>query len=80
MAGITLAMAEARLAQWMEADAAVSGSQSYTVQSPSGGGRTLTRADAAEIRRNIEYWNAWCVKLGGTARENGIRVTHVVPL
>ncbi|EME71397.1 hypothetical protein H261_03273 [Paramagnetospirillum caucaseum] len=79
MAGITLADAEARLAQWLEADAAVASNQSYTVQSPAGGGRTLTRADSGEIRRNIDYWNGWCVRLGGTALANGIRVTHVVP-
>lgn len=36
------------LALWKGADAAVAGSQSYTIA-----GRNLTRADASEIRRNI---------------------------
>lgn len=67
MAGITLAQAEARLADWLAADEAVATGQSYTI-----GGRTMTRANAAEIRKNISYWNDWVRRLsrgaGGAAR------------
>lgn len=52
MAGITVAQAQARLDAWLDADAAVSGNQSYTIN-----GRVLTRANAAEIRKNIDYWD-----------------------
>jgi hypothetical protein len=58
MAGITLAQAKAKLAEWMAADTAVATNQSYNIA-----GRTLTRADAVEIRRNIDYWNNWVVTL-----------------
>ena len=37
MAGITLAQAEAKLAEWLAADTAVAAGQSYTI-----GGRSLT--------------------------------------
>lgn len=51
MAGITLEQAQARLNDWLEADAAVARNQSYTI-----GTRTLTRANAYQIRENIDYW------------------------
>lgn len=60
MAGITLAQAEAKLAVWMAADEKVAGGQAVDLD-----GRRLTRADAAEIRRNIAYWDGWCRRLGG---------------
>jgi len=52
MAGITLAQAEVQLALWLAADAAVATGQSYTIS-----GRSLTRANAREIRENITYWD-----------------------
>lgn len=58
MAGITLANAEAQLALWLNADAAVATGQSYEIA-----GRRLTRTDAAEITNKIEYWNAKVVTL-----------------
>jgi len=58
MAGITLAQAQAKLTAWMAADAAVASGQSYTI-----GGRSLTRAQSAEIRNNIDYWEAKVKKL-----------------
>jgi hypothetical protein len=51
MAGLTLEQAQERLTDWLEADAAVSRNQSYSIN-----GRTLTRASASEIRQNIDYW------------------------
>lgn len=52
MAGITLAQAEAKLTTWMAADDAVASGKSYSI-----GDRTLTRANEAEIRKNLEFWD-----------------------
>ncbi len=69
MAGITLEQARARLAAWLEADAAVARNQAY-----SDGGRSLTRADAAEIRKNIDYWQLQVERLSSGGR--GMRVRY----
>jgi|10_taG_2_1085330.scaffolds.fasta_scaffold241526_2 hypothetical protein len=66
MAGLTAALAQARLDSWLEADAAVASNQSYTINN-----RTLTRANAKEIRENIEYWDSKVQQLA--ARETGRR-------
>ncbi|MCM5560306.1 DUF6148 family protein [Pleomorphomonas sp. JP5] len=63
MAGITLEQAETQLDLWMAASTAVASSQSYEI-----GGRKLTRADAATIRDNIEFWEAKVLKLTGGGR------------
>lgn len=65
MAGITLAQAEARLALYLEAETAVLAKQSYTID-----GRSLTKANLAEIQQGIDVWNARCEKLG--ARSEGV--------
>lgn len=52
MAGITLADAQAQLTAWLAASTAVATGQAYTIE-----GRSLTRADAAEIRRSLDYWD-----------------------
>lgn len=57
MAGITLAQAEAKLTLWMAAEEKVAASQSYSIE-VDGSRRELRRADLAEIRKNIDYWNA----------------------
>ena len=49
--GITLAIAVARLEQYLAAEAKVLGSQSYEM-----GDRKLTRADLKEIREGLVYW------------------------
>lgn len=74
MAGITIADAETALALWLAADAALAGSQSYEI-SVNGSMRKLTRADAAEVRANIDYWQDWVTKL---SRTRG-RTRYVVP-
>ena len=71
MAGITLTQAEAQLTLWLAADQAVATNQSYTIS-----GRTYTRADAAAIRANVEYWDKKCKQLA----RGGIRVTPVIPV
>jgi hypothetical protein len=70
MAGITLAQAEAQLALWINADTKVAQGQAYTI-----GERTLTRANAREIRANIDYWEA---KVNRISR-GGIVVRGVTP-
>lgn len=71
MPGITLAEAETQLAVWIEADAKVASGQSYSI-----GNRSLSRADAAEISRKIDYWQNWIQRL--TPRARG-RTRYVVP-
>ncbi|MDH5541963.1 MAG: DUF6148 family protein [Nitrospinota bacterium] len=73
MAGITLEQAEAKLAEWMAADTAVASGQAYSVA-----GRSLNRADAAQIRENITYWNAQVNKL--SKGSGGIRIRGGTPL
>jgi hypothetical protein len=58
MSGITLAQAQERLTAWLEADAAVARNQSYSINN-----RAMTRADAAEIRKNIDYWQGKVTEL-----------------
>ena len=72
MSGITLTTAEARLADWLAADEAVSKSQSYSIN-----GRSLTRADASEIRQQIDYWQGHVTRLSRKARGRS-RVSNVV--
>ncbi len=62
MAGLTAEIAQARLDSWLAADEAVAANQSYTINN-----RTLTRANAKEIRDNIDFWSKKIEEL--TARE-----------
>lgn len=48
---ITAEQAQAQLDAWLAASLAVARNQSYEIE-----GRKLTRADAAEIRRQINFW------------------------
>ena len=70
MAGITSAQAETQLAAWLAADTAVASGQAYTI-----GGRSLTRANAKEIRENITYWDQKVQHL----TQGGIRVRGGTP-
>lgn len=71
MAGITLDQANAQLALWLAADSAVASGQSYSI-----GGRSLTRANAAEITNKIDYWTGWVNRLSRSSA--GIRVRYGV--
>ncbi|MCK9570077.1 DUF6148 family protein [Candidatus Pacearchaeota archaeon] len=73
MAGITLEQAETQLAAWLAADTAVASGQSYTIA-----GRSLTRAHAAEIRTNIDYWDNKVQKL--SSGRTGMSVRGVTPI
>jgi len=70
MVGITLAQAETQLAAWLEADTAVASGQAYSV-----GGRSLTRANAKEIRDNIVFWDKQVKRL----TRGGLRVRGGTP-
>lgn len=70
-----LAEAQAKLAEWKTAETKVAEGQAYTISSASGG-RGLTRADLAEIRRTIAYYSELVTKL----ERPGIRVRGGVPV
>jgi hypothetical protein len=63
--GITLAEAKTALAKWMTADAELATGAQSSKFSHAGVERQLTRADAAEIRRNIEFWDTKVRQLAG---------------
>lgn len=71
MAGITLAQAEAQLSSWLAASTAVASNQSYTINN-----RSLTRANATEIREQINFWNNMVQRLD----RGGIRVRGGTPV
>jgi len=52
MPGITLAIAQEKLNAFLAAQDAVLTGQSYTIA-----GRSLTRANLADIQKGIDYWN-----------------------
>jgi len=74
MAGITQAQAEAQLTLWLAADTAVSSGQSYSLDA-----RTLTRADARQIRENITFWDAKVRALSATSGRTGPVIRGATP-
>lgn len=78
MAGLTLANAEAQLALWLAASAAVATGQEYEIDTGNGS-RRLKRADAAEIRLQIDYWQAKISALTPLAAGGRRRMYYVVP-
>ena len=72
MAGITLAQAESNLEKWIAASEAVANNQSYSIA-----GRSLTRADASDIQKMIDYWQGWVTKLSA-ATGSGRRIRYAV--
>lgn len=73
MSAISLATAQAHLEKWVEADAAVASNQSYAIA-----GRSLTRADAAEITAKIQFWEAKVNRLQ-RASSGRSRISYGVP-
>ena len=75
MAGITLETAKKHLDAWLEAELAVTNAQSYTI-----GSRTMTKANLAEIRKSIDYWNGKVIALENAQKRGGRnRAYRVVP-
>lgn len=72
MAGLTLSDAEAQLALYLTAEQKVLTGQEYTI-----GSRRLKRADLAEIRNGISYWQAKVQQFSNGGP--GIRVRGLTP-
>lgn len=66
MAGITLEIAKKHLEEWLNAELTVTTNQSYSI-----GTRSLTRANLAEIRKQIEYWNGKVIQLENQQKHHG---------
>ena len=56
---ITLAQAEAQLAAYLAAETAILAGQEYTIN-----GRSLRRADLADVRAGIREWNSMVQSIG----------------
>lgn len=52
MATITLARAQSELALWLDASTALANGQSFSMN-----GRSLSRSDAEQVRKMINYWS-----------------------
>lgn len=78
MAGLTLADAEAQLALWLAASAAVATGQEYEIDTGNGR-RRLRRADAAEIRQQIVFWQGQISALTPIGAGGRRRTYYVVP-
>lgn len=75
MAGISLEIAKKHLSAWLEAELEVTTHQSYTI-----GSRSLTKADLADIRQQIEFWKNEVERLENIGKKGGRnRVLRVVP-
>lgn len=62
MAGFTLEQAQAQLDAWLAASTATATGKSYTIQ-VEGNSRSLTRNDASEILKMINFWRAEVTRL-----------------
>lgn len=51
MATLTLSDAQAQVSAWTAASLALANGQTFSMN-----GRTLSRTDAAEVRKMLEYW------------------------
>lgn len=75
MSGITLETAKKHLDMWLEAETQVAINQSYSI-----GGKSFTRANLAEIRKQVDYWSNKVAALQNIAKKKGRnRVYRIVP-
>ena len=75
MAVITLEMAKKHLEMWLEAESCVAINQAYSI-----GGKSFTRANLGEIRKQVEYWSNKVAELQNIAKKRGRnKVIRVVP-
>lgn len=75
MAAITLETAKRHLDMWLEAETQVAINQAYTI-----GGKSFTRANLSEIRKQVEYWSNKVVELQNIAKKKGRnKVYRIVP-
>lgn len=73
MAGITLAQAETKLAEYLTAETKVLKGQAFTID-----GESLTRANLDLIQRGIDNWNKRVQNLSAAASGRG-RARTVAP-
>lgn len=66
MAGITLEVAQTMLDLWLAAETALASSQSYSI-TVEGNTRQLTRADLADVSKQVEIWNSRVISLSNRA-------------
>ena len=59
MSAISFTKAQEMLSLWLEAEKNITTAQSYKLDT-GGSSRMLTRADLAEVRKSIDYWEAKC--------------------
>lgn len=71
MAGITLVQAQAQLTAWLTASTVVATGQSYSI-----GERSLTRANANEIRKNIIFWQN---RVTALTNASSIKIRRAIP-
>lgn len=64
--GITKEQAQQHLEMWLNAEAEIATSQSYTI-----GTRTLTRANLKEVRDQIKFWQNKVAELERTESQKG---------
>jgi U3 small nucleolar ribonucleoprotein component len=75
MAGITLKQADAHLQAWLKAELEITTSQSYKI-----GTRSLTRADLAQVREQVKFWQNKVNELQNAEKRGGRnRVYRAVP-
>lgn len=64
-----------RLKIWLDAEAAIATGQRYQIE-----GRSLTRADLYDVRKQIEYWAGKLAEAEAEEQGGGyIRAYHIVP-
>ena len=71
MAGITLAQAESRLTEYLNAESAILLGQRMVIN-----GKELTRADLPAVQKGIEIWQGRVARL---SRVGGLRIREVIP-
>ncbi|MBM7580019.1 DUF6148 family protein [Jeotgalibacillus terrae] len=68
---MSIERAKTHLEAWYDAELKVSTGQSYTIA-----GRTLTRVNLPEIRKQIEYWENRIARMKSRGRS---RVRRIIP-
>jgi len=71
MAGITLEIAEARLTEYLDAEAKILDGQAF-----SRNGKAMTRADLAAVQQGIKLWESRIQKLSRSGR---MSIVEVIP-
>ena len=68
---IALELAEKRLSEWLDAEAALNHVGSYQI-----GERTLTYRNLKEVRESIDYWQS---KVNSLKRGGSFKISRAIP-